>query len=561
MGSAKSYPIRFTPKGLSDAYDATDAFPGACRTLQNLVFDQSNPEIVVARPGVGVALANFGAQNATWGGGVAWGTAGIAWGAVGFISPTAITLQISIGNYIYGMVSSAKTPGYDEPFVFQVGVGFLSITGVTNANVPLSPSTSGDWTAPTGAVIGSKLIITHTGFSGTGANFVGVIDLSNPAAPAWSSSNTATHALPSVPTFVANLNNRAYYVCGNVVYYSDVLVPLTMTNASQSLTIGDTSAITALSGLPVQTTSAGVVSALIVFKAFQIWQITGDAAVTGSLSLNYISLTVGCSSPGTVVQTPIGTIFIGIDGAYVVSPLGQVSPLTKDISKSTQDVQQPFQNIVNPTRAVASFSGPIYRVCLDTVLNGTTQTVDYWFDITRRRWTGPHTFPYDTICQIGNYFVIASRNVGAMLFLSQYRPSSNSVYSDNGVPVTVVLESSSFPKTSNINEKQVVESTIELSSVAQSLQYIFNALSDQRVLLNQTLISISGNIGTWGGGGLWGGGGQWAPTFNIPATYTIPWAAPIVFKKLAIQITAQSNSNLSIGTFFAKYQDCGYINK
>jgi len=41
MPIADSVPVRFTPKGLADAYDATDVFPGACRKLSNLVFDQS----------------------------------------------------------------------------------------------------------------------------------------------------------------------------------------------------------------------------------------------------------------------------------------------------------------------------------------------------------------------------------------------------------------------------------------------------------------------------------------------------------------------------------------
>ena len=300
MANQKSYPIRFTPRGLSDAFDATDTFAGACRTMQNLIFDQSNPEQIAARPGVGSPMTSF----------------------VTFTTPTFVSLQENVNGVIYGMVASALTAGYDQPFAFQIGVGFISISGVTSGNVPVSLSTTGDWIPPSLAVIGAKIVVTHAGFSGLGSNFFGVIDISNPAAPAWSAANTSTHALPSVPTFVANFNNRAYFVCKNLAYYSDVLVPTTMTNAGQSLTVGDTSPILALSGLPVQTTSAGVVAALIVFKQFQIWQITGDAAITGSLAQNFLSLNIGCMSPRTIVQTPIGTVFIGIDGAYLVSALG-----------------------------------------------------------------------------------------------------------------------------------------------------------------------------------------------------------------------------------------------
>ena len=52
MPIPESAPLRFTPRGVADAYDSSDTFPGACRKLQNLVFDPSNPELVVARPGV-----------------------------------------------------------------------------------------------------------------------------------------------------------------------------------------------------------------------------------------------------------------------------------------------------------------------------------------------------------------------------------------------------------------------------------------------------------------------------------------------------------------------------
>jgi hypothetical protein len=134
------------------------------------------------------------------------------------------------------------------------------------------------------AVVSTKILVTHPGFSGTGSNFFGVIDISNPAAPAWSSANLATNALTGVPTSVANFNNRAYFSVGNTLQFSDVLVPTTRSNASQALTVGDTTAITAQSGLPFQTTSGGVVGALVVFKQSQIWQVTGDPT-TSNLAL------------------------------------------------------------------------------------------------------------------------------------------------------------------------------------------------------------------------------------------------------------------------------------
>ena len=48
MAIPKSFPMKFTPSGLVDAYDSTGKFPGACRTLKDLIFDRSNPEIMIS---------------------------------------------------------------------------------------------------------------------------------------------------------------------------------------------------------------------------------------------------------------------------------------------------------------------------------------------------------------------------------------------------------------------------------------------------------------------------------------------------------------------------------
>src|SRR5258707_5562883 len=139
----KQYPVRFTPRGLVDAFDATDKFPGACVSLSNLVFDQSNPEIMVSRPGVGNPVTSF----------------------AGFDSPGFVSVHITVGSVTYGMIASAKNAGKDEPFAYDnAASAFIAITGVNNANSPTSPATSGAWTPPTMASVGRFIIVTHPGF-------------------------------------------------------------------------------------------------------------------------------------------------------------------------------------------------------------------------------------------------------------------------------------------------------------------------------------------------------------------------------------------------------------
>jgi hypothetical protein len=353
MPIPESGAFKFTPSGLADAFDSTRSFEGACRKLQNLVFDPSNPELVVARPGVDGDITNFSTS--------------------GFVTPGFISLQVTIGTRIYGMIATGLTAGKDQPFCYDLSTGaFVTITGVTAGNAegrPTSPATTGAWMPPTAAVVGTYFVITHPGYSGAGSNFFGLLNLSTMA---YTTVNLATNPLPGVPSAVANLGNRAYFAVANKVYYSDVLAPSTASTAGMSLTLGDTSSVLALSGLPVQTTSGGVVSALLAFKSTQIWQITGDAAVTGSLALNYLSLNIGSSCPRSIAPSPLGTFFAGPDSAYVVSPFGAVMPVTGEMAGpgAQPHLRQPFGYVTVPSRVAGSFAGNIYRLCMPTIVDG-----------------------------------------------------------------------------------------------------------------------------------------------------------------------------------------------
>ncbi|HHX4053948.1 MAG: hypothetical protein ACN6QT_36445 [Burkholderia contaminans] len=538
MAIRNAKPVRFTPKGLCDAFDATDAFAGACQLLSNLVFDQGNPEIVVGRPGVGNAATTFS----------------------GFTSPTFVSVHTVIGNVAYGMVSTGRNPGFDEPFAYNLATNtFTTISGVTAGNVPSSPSTSGAWTPPTMAVVGTKILITHPGFNGTGSNFFGVIDISNPAAPAWSSSNLATNGLSGVPTSVANFNNRAWFAVGNTLQFSDPLAPLTRTNATQAVTVGDTTPITAQSGLPIQTTTAGVIGALVVFKASQVWQITGDPT-TNNLALNYVSLTTGCIAARSVVQGPFGIFFAGVDAPYILNFLGTLVPLSsRPGTDFPADLQVPFQNTTQPSRISAAFAGNIYRTCVPTLIQGQQQTNDYWYDIRRKRWTGPHTFLYDCASLYGESFVLSGASNGAALFVSTTIPSSNSSYLDAGSPFLCHLRSSNFPKTQHMQQVQVVESTIELAATGSPIVFNLTALDDQKNTLASTFAATPGNGAIWNSFN-WGAA-NWSSNTSIPHVYTIPWPVALVFQKMSIDVTVTPVNEVQIGTFFARYQDAGYTNQ
>src|ERR1700730_16052842 len=118
--------MKITPSGCGDA-TPDSGHPGIMTALTNLVPDPANQGIWVPRP----AAAVFAATQAQF--------------SPGFISALFIT-----GRYAYGMVSSALNAGKDQPFAYDlVGGSFVTITGITGANVPASPLTAGAWQPPT----------------------------------------------------------------------------------------------------------------------------------------------------------------------------------------------------------------------------------------------------------------------------------------------------------------------------------------------------------------------------------------------------------------------------
>jgi len=536
MAIKNSQPIRYTPKGLCDAFDATDAFPGASQSLANLIFDSSNPELMVPRPGV-TPLINLS-------------------GGISF--PRFISVHAAVGTRIYGMVASSRNLNRDEPFCFDTATRTLiPITGITAANTPLSPPTSGDWEPPTIASVGVYLIITHPGFSGTGANFFGVIDLTVPTSPAWSSANTATNGLTARPSAVANLNNRAYFAVGNQVQYTDPLT-LNRTSANQALVIGDSGAINALAGLPIQTTSSGVLAALSVFKATQIWQVTGDP-VTSDLAENFLSLTVGTNAPRSIAQSPAGLYFLSTGGPYFIDPLGTLRLLTHRADNVEPDIQAPFINATTPTRWAGTYNSSVYRVCGPTVIRGVAQVNDYWFDERKRRWNGPHSFQYDCGSALAGVFILTSANNPGQLLISQSAPTLASVYTDLGAAYNVTALSSTLPKVGDMFTKQVAESQIELGGAPRGVTYTITAQDEQGVAIDSAAITIpASNVPRWGSM-VWGAF-RWTSSQNVPpATYAVPWSAPLVFEKMQLQISAVANANVQIGTFFARYQKTGYM--
>lgn len=537
MSIRNSQPVQFQPVGLADSIDQSSSFPGSCQIISNLVFDRENRGAVIARPGV--------TQSSAF---------------TGFISPGVISVLFDAGTLIYGMVASQRNPGFDEPFCYDtVAQAFITVSGVTSANVPATQSTTGDWVPPTMAAVGIFIVVTHPGFNG--ANFFGNFNVANPAAPAWSAGNTTTNALPSVPLWVSSFFGRAWFGISNNVYFTDSLaLSISNTNFAAVLTIDDKSNTTGAAGLPMSQTSGAVLQSLLVFKQASVWQISGDiTSTTQPLSLNRLVDNVGCVSPRTIQSTPIGVLFIANDGPRVIGLNGSVNYLQVR-SGVTPDIVAPFATATNPSRMVGCYSNGIYRVCLDgpnSIWDSTYASQDYWYDLIFQRWTGPHTFDYHVAVGVSNTFYLGSNGQPGKLLNSLIAPTSTTNYQDLGADILCELVGGAI-EGQPMTMSAVVESTIELSGAGLGTVYYISMYDDLNNNLSPATIKLYEINPLWGT--VKWGQFKWRSAIPNSQVFTIPWVNPVVFKKMILSVRVTAAANVSIKNSFFRVQTLGYTN-
>src|SRR6185437_14186858 len=198
-----------------------------------------------------------------------------------------------------------------------------------------------------------------------------------------------------------------------------------------------------------------------------------------SLFLNYISLTVGTDAPRSLAQSPFGLYFTSTGGPYFIDLLGTLRALTHSLQELEPDIVVPFENAITPSRWAASYNSTVYRVCGQTIVQGRQSTNDYWFDEHKRRWTGPHTFPYDCASAQGGYFVLSSAQFPGLLIKSLPTQPLLPIITDLDTTFSISLKSSTFPKTDWMAMKQVAESQIELAAEECLVNFTLTAQDEQ----------------------------------------------------------------------------------
>lgn len=482
-----------------------------------------------------------------------------------------VSAHLIVGTRFFGMYASQTLfPGRDVPFCYDLlGAAMVSISGVTSGNTPASAPSSGTWTPPHMEMIGTKIIVSHVGFSGAGQNFVGQIETANPTALAWTCFNTLTNALPSVPVWVSQFFQRAYYFCNipnqqPALIGSDVLLPGTRSYSGYVLTFGDNIPLLCGGTVGLDTQQSGQVQTLVVFKqgAEQMWQVQGDFAWTTQTSttpvqvppvyINNFSKGTGTNSPNSVCPTPKGLAFVAPDGVRILDFDGHVSD---PIGYNGQGICQPLIAAAFPSRIAAACNGVVYRVTTQNSAVPGTPWQDWCLDLVRQIWHGPHSFAYSLLDCFNNVFVSTSPTLPG-LWQNDLNPSVNSTYVENGNPYNCIYQSALMPDRETLNELACAKAVFYQGFGAGTTAYNIAMLDQNGSVIDSVDLQYVATQTLWDqftwGVGVWLGSNQ-----NLRGT-EIPWHYPLCFDRMTVRITVQAAAGLRLGNVIMDIEQLGY---
>lgn len=386
------------------------------------------------------------------------------------------------------------------------------------------------------------------------------------AAPVWSAGNTNVNPLTEVPKWVSQFNGRAWYAAGNGETFSDPLLPLNVSNATQVLTLGDDSDVTCSAGLPLSNiATGGVLQSLIAFKGASImYQITGDAA-TNNLVVNEMNVNTGTFAPNTVCTTPLGIAFVAPDGLRVIDYGAHISD---PLGANGAGVSVPFINALTPSRMCAAFNQNVLRVSCQNSQAPNQPVQEFWLHLNEalRIWSGPHTFPAQMIAAYqapvgaaaGHRFIAFGYGIDAMLWASGTTPISSDIYIENGVQLSWAWQPVLAPDNDLMSQNRMGQSAVAMA-LPGGQTVGFSCVNEIGTVLNQVSISAAGSAPTTWGNFDWGDGSVWGQATGFFRQYDIPWTGPIIFKQMSILAVGTSQAGFAIGNLYLKYQPLGYL--
>lgn len=432
---------------------------------------------------------------------------------------------------------------------FAPGTYVASISGTT---VMLSQAAIGTATAtPVNFAGGGSITMSVNATASANVETI-AISGGTPSAPRWGAGNFNTNPLTVVPTCCYGFNSRNYVGAGPYLVFSDPIMPLQVSAATQAVLVGDNTDITALAGVPLTSQlTGGIQQSMTVFKgAGTLWQVTGDAA-SSSFGLNAVAGSVGTLAPRSIVGTPNGTTFLAVDGLRVLTLAGTLSePLNVD----GQGVAIPFLNALYPSRIVAAYAENIYRATVQDASQAGNPSSEYWFDINMRVWTGPHTITARAIQPYisGASFLLAPVGVNGQIWRSDAIPNYNSSYVENGSRLQCQYRTVLLPDNQAERWNKVMQGTLVMALGNADFVNV-EADDDRGTTLGACTFNGQAAAATLWGASQWGSG-TWGAALSLLREYFLKFPNPLVFRQARVSASFQAGAGQAIGNLYFSVQ-------
>ena len=431
------------------------------------------------------------------------------------------------------------------------------ITALGAGTITLSQNAVASGAASALVVTGGGTVTLSANATATATGVALTVAGGTQGSPQWGSGNFNTNPVTIVPISGNGFNGRAWYGVGPYLVFSDPMNSTQVSLASQALQIGDLTPITAISPLPLTAQlTGGIQQSLTIYKgAESFFQVTGDPT-TSNLAVNAVTGSVGTLAPETIAQTPLGVAMVCVDG---VRFLGLSGVQSERIGAEGSGVSVPFMNATAPSRMYADFNQNVYRVSVTSATDAAGRPFEYWYDLTTKEWSGPHTFASSIILAYpaGGGFLTAPIGVPATLWFSDVIPKATSSYVENGVQLAWTMETVLLPDNEDMAFNQVIETAVQFASPAANPVQV-TAVNERGDLLGSITVKpdFSGATPLWGA--VTWGAFNWGIAAGSFRRYPVYWLAPLVFRQAKLRLSASSDRGQVVGDLFVRYQILGY---
>lgn len=508
-----------------------------------------NPSVLGVQPGMTVAGANVPA------GATVLSTTqfvldvqGVTHGNL-IIDNLPTTAGIAIGQMVGGLgIPIGAT-------VAGVGAGSVTLSAPATGSSIMSVTFSGG------------TITLSAPATGSGASTL-TITGGTKAAPLWGAGDTDINNLLSVPVGVAQMGGRAWFALGlNGIRISDSGFACRVSDnlVVQALTTNDGLAVTAVAAMQLSAPlTGGIVQAIIAFEgATKMQQITGDMAIpststpiadggASTLAMNALPAATGTLAPLSITASELGLGFVSPEGLRFVKFDGSVSP---PVGEGGKGVVQPFVFSAQPTRICAAANSGVMRITTQNATGTTEPQEEYWYDLRRGVWSGPHTSPASLIQPWRSSFLMSFIGTTAALWQSDAKPSTISVYVENNAQLQWAWLTSLLPDSGDGSMACFQEMTLACELAAATTASL-TAVDDFNVVLDTTTVVADGTETIWDqfdwDQALWDSQGS---TFR---QRSVDWSVPLVWRQGSISATGQSAFNVKIGNLYMLHQKLGY---